>query len=211
MQSKKNKASRQRRRQAPIDNVVGGATEQSVIGAVKALVPQNRIVRRVLVGTNTISTNGSGYTTVVTSIGQSNTVNSTPLWANYSSSALEYRVEAVEVDWFPIVTDITSFTNPPSCVYACGTWSSGLAPSTVAAVLQSPNGKAVSGIRPFKTVASAKGNSDAQLWTPTSSSIPAADSFGVALSDMGTVPAGPATQAVLRAIAKFIVAFRSLD
>jgi hypothetical protein len=176
----------------------------------RSLTKETRIFRKVLGNTGNIPTNGSGYLGVVPVAG-SNAVTSCATWSTISITALEYRVIGMECEFFPVVNTATSYATPPPAMIMTCDYSAGLAPSTVATVLEGPRAKVVNGYRPFRLAASAKGFPPAMLWTATSASIVTANTYGFVIADQGAIPAGPIAQNVLRFVVRYIVEFRSLD
>jgi hypothetical protein len=168
-----------------------------------------RIVKKVLCQSSTLSTSAGGYV-VEQAVTGSNAVSVAGTWSAISANFLEYRVIGLEVKFFPIVNAQTSFTTPPPCMLALAAYSSGYAPTTYQQVAEGPTAKIVNALRPFSFNATAKGNSNAMLWTATNATIAAANVFGVIIASDSTVPAGPVTQAVIRWTVRYLVEFRSL-
>jgi hypothetical protein len=176
----------------------------------RALTKESRIFRKVLGNVGNIPTGVTGFLGVVPVAG-SNAVTSCPSWSTISLTALEYRVIGMECDFFPVVNTATSYATPPPAMILTCDYSSGLAPSTVGAVLEGPRAKMFNGFRPFRLAASAKGFPPAMLWTATNASITSANTYGFVIADQGAIPAGPISQNVLRFTVRYIVEFRSLD
>lgn len=185
-------------------------TDVAVPRLMSSLTPDVRILRRVLCTAGTVSTNVSGYTGVLAVINSSQ-VTSCPGWSTVSGSAQEYRVAAIEVEFFPVMNSNVSFSNPPPALLAACTYSSGTAPSAFQQVAEGPNSSYGSAMVRFKKCATYKGFNDGQLWTAIGNTISSTYTYGVAIADPQTVPAGPASQVVMRTLIKFLLELRKLD
>jgi hypothetical protein len=145
------------------------------------------------------------------STGASNAVQAAPNWSAFSMAALEYRVIGIEMDFFPVnVVNTVASADPPAFMVT-GTWSSGVAPTVLASIMEGANGKVHSGFRPFRATASAKGNNDALLWTSINAAIPSSEAYGIVMGGTATAPGAPATAVMYRTITRWVVQFRTLQ
>jgi hypothetical protein len=170
---------------------------------------ENRVFRRLLSESGTLTTGAGGYVGLVQVIGTNN-ITSAGSWGSYAAVALEYRVRAIEVTFIPVVNAQTNFTTPVPCMLAVGVYSSGLVPSTYPGVAEGPNSSIHNALRPFKKSAEAKNFPNSLFWTAVGSAIATANTYGIVAVDPATVPAGPATTVFMRFTARFLVEFRSL-
>jgi len=175
-----------------------------------SFTPETRILRRVLCTAGTLTTNVSGYLGVLAVINSSQ-VTSCPGWSTVSGSAQEYRVAAIEVEFFPVMNSNVSFSNPPPALVVACTYSSGTAPSAFQQVAEGPNSSAFSALARAKKATSYKGFNDGQLWTAIGNTIASTYTYGISVADPGTVPAGPASQVVMRTLIRFLLELRKLD
>jgi len=172
--------------------------------------PNGRIIRRVLATAGTVTTNVSGYLGVL-AVANSSQVTSCPGWSTVSGSAQEYRVPAIEIQFFPVMNSNVSFSNPPPALIVCCTYSSGTAPSAFQQVAEGPNSSAHSAMTTWRKSSTFQGFNDGQLWTAIGNTIASTYTYGISVADPATVPAGPASQIVMRTLIKFLVELRSLD
>lgn len=187
--------------------------QDQVPRAIHFVQREARTYRRILGNQGYVTTAASGYVGLKAICG-SDTVVLCADWAACVTTALEYRVLGIEVNFFPIYSDVpasTTLTAPPPAMYMLCAFSGGYVPSNLDQVIAGPGAKACWGLRPFKFSASAKGNKDAMLWTATSTTITSAEKYGVYLTDQAYAPAGPVTGVVLRYCVRYLVEFRSLD
>jgi len=172
-----------------------------------------RVYRRVLGNQGYVDTGVSGYVGLK-AIAGSDTVVLCADWSACATTALEYRVLGLEIEFFPVqncTPAASTATAPPPCMYMLCAFSGGFVPSNLDQVIAGPGAKSCWGQRPFKFSASAKGNKDAMLWTATSTSIVSAEKYGVYLTDQAYAPAAGVSTRVLRYTVKYLVEFRSLD
>jgi hypothetical protein len=169
-----------------------------------------RLIKRVMGHQGTVLTGAGGYTSLFPLCASSG-VTVCSDWSTAAANALEYRVLAIEVNYFPIVNTTSTFTAPAPCMWLVCGYSSGLVPANLDQVVGGPGFKAFNGLRPWKFAVSSKGNNDAQLWTQTNVSIVAAESFGICMSDQATAPAGPVSQTIGRFAIRYLTEFRSID
>jgi len=188
----------------------GPRTDVTVHRLMTTLVPERRIIRRVLATAGTVTTNVSGYLGVL-AVANSSQVTSCPGWSTVAGSAQEYRVPAIEVEFFPIMSANIPFSNPPPAVVAACSYSSGTAPSAFQQVAEGPNSTLHSAMTRWRKTANFKGFNDGQLWTAIANTISSTYTYGIAVADPATVPAGPASQVVMRYVVKFLLELRSLD
>jgi len=188
----------------------GPSEDKRVHALMLRTMPQGRTLRRVLCTAGTLTTNVSGYLGVL-AVSNSSQVTSCPGWSTVASSAQEYRVPAIEIEFFPIMNANVSFSNPPPALVASCSYSSGTAPSAFQQVAEGPNSSVHSSMTHWKKTATFQGFKDGQLWTAIANTISSTYTYGFAVADPATIPAGPASQVVMRYVVKFLLELRSLD
>jgi hypothetical protein len=188
--------------------VLNAPAVEAVPQIIRMLNKEVRLWRRVLAHSGSFSTAGTGFLGV-TAVTGSNAMSNSTDWTTVSELALEYRVLGIECEFFPVLNAQGSYTTPAPPCYALCAYSSGLAPSTVDSILVGAQAKIVSGHRPFKFSASAKGFMDGLSWTPCNATVSSTNTYGVYITDLPSGIAGPATTKVLLATFKYLVELRS--
>jgi hypothetical protein len=188
--------------------VLNAPTVESVPRIIRMLNKEVRLWRRVLAHSGSFSTAASGFVGV-TAVTGSNAMSNSTDWTTVSELALEFRVLGIECEFFPILNAQTSYTTPAPPCYALCAYSSGLAPSTVDSILVGAQARIVSGHKPFKFSASAKGFMDGLSWTPCNATISSTNTYGIYLTDLASGIAGPVSTKVLLVTFKYLVELRS--
>lgn len=174
-----------------------------------------RTWQRVLVlDSTTITTSAGGFIlpTAISSAG----VSSATSFTAHAALALEYRVRAMEIEFYPLINSVSSaVAAPPPVIWSCN-WSSGNVPVSVAGISEGANGRRHNGRMPFIVSASfgpennRKGFIDGQTYCSTGSSISSVNSYGISFCDQNVAPAGPASTVVFRLSQRWLVEYRSL-
>lgn len=205
MSSKKKKERHVQVPRDPISREYG-----SVVRSMERVQSRVASVHRVFSTFGTVSTNASGYVALVQV--DSTSVTGTTDWS-LANRYTEYRIKSIRVRWFPIVTETQSATTtylvipPPgpivAAVYANSAgYGSAALRGNGAEVQFFPATRIVD-----KTVDS-KGYPDAQLWTPTNSTVAADSRFGMELSDFGYGPTSAVSTPYYRSFVQYLVELR---
>jgi hypothetical protein len=209
-QNRRSQKERSGGRQSAVQLASWAPASSQVPRLMKSLTQEARIFRKVLAHNGLVATASTGFV-VPQAITGSNAVTSAASWTTVSATALEYRVVALELFFFPVINAQTGLTLPPPAFLAVSAYSSGLSPGTFDQIAEAPGAKFVDGHKPFRFAVGAKGLPDALMYTPTNASIVASSSFGVQISDQGSAPAGPVSTTIYKWVCQYLVEFRSLD
>ncbi len=166
--------------------------------------------RRMGGGTGTIAT-GAGGTIATATLCSSQSAST--LCSDFASAAnmyTQYRVVAMLVELFPYLRANTTAKEVTPCACVC-MFSAGLGATTFAGALDTTGSKLISGYDRGRFVVNygdlKTGDRDAQLWTPTNTSVAAAESYGLQIIDNGV--ATTATTNVWRYITWYLIEFRT--
>lgn len=163
-------------------------------------------VRRICSAGQAVSTTAGGII-AVTTLASSGAVSALSDFTPSAALFLEYRVRGMKVTWCP-VWKVNAVSGAPPPMYAVAAFSSGLAGTTFQQALDSTGCKIVSGYDKFVAEATYKGNKDAQLWTPTTAAVTAAETYGLWIVSESTYAAS-ASLAIGYFVAEYIVEFRT--
>jgi hypothetical protein len=172
----------------------GGAQRSDgrvVIAEFKLANSINRIFTKRIVAFGAIQTSGAGFLAAST-LANSNGVNAIGDFSAVAGIYSNYRVKAIRctvLPFFPVNT--TAVVVPPTI--AVVPFRSGLVPSTYQQFTESSEVRLCSGFKGYVFETSNKGYLDGRLWTPTSSSIASADSYGLLAMGATGVASTPTT------------------
>jgi hypothetical protein len=163
-------------------------------------------VRRVTT-LGTLSTNASGF--VAAKQYQSSGVTGTNAWGGLAGRFLEYRVKAIRIRILPLAN--MNYANgtvvPPVGLFAAD-MKAGVGYANAAARADGANLRLYRGYGVMDLTCDWQGYPDAHLWTPTTTAIAAAETYGVEIGDMGIAPASAASTVYFRVLEEYEVEFR---
>jgi hypothetical protein len=167
------------------------------------------VVRRMaLLGT--LATNGSGF--IAATQYQSSGVTSCYDWSGMSGRYLEYRVRAIRIRIYPLANmNYANGTVVPPVMILAADIKAGVGFVNASALACGANLRVFRGYgthEPIDITTDWEGYPDAHLWTGTSGSIAATDTFGVQLQDSATAPASAASTVYFRVLQEYVVEFR---
>lgn len=181
---------------------------RSVIRELDNVAYKNTLYLRKITSSSVLATNGSGFIPIST-LASSASVSGLSDFSSAAGLYLEYRVKAMKAMLFPInAVNISGVSAPPAALTTFN-FSSGVAAVTYQQALDSSGSKTWSGYKPIVATNDYKGNKDAQLWTPTTAAVTAAEAYGIAVSDSGVAPASPVSTTMFRVVTEYLVEFRS--
>lgn len=163
---------------------------------------------RRITGSSVIATNGSGFIPIST-IASSGLVSGLSDFANIAGLYLEYRVRGMKATLMPIFAVNISGVAPSPAMLCTAFFSSGLAATTWQQAIDSSGAKLHSGYRTITAEVDWSGNKDAQLWTPSTSAVTSAETYGIFITDSGVAPASQLSTTYFRLVAEYLVEFRS--
>lgn len=169
------------------------------------------ITMRVLTTSSTVSTSGAGF--IATANFNASSVTGANDWSNISARYKEYRVKAMRLRWWPLVTVAQCATSTYTVVPAPGPIVAAVTHNNVGYTNFAArcSGTEVRVFDPCEKVEYSVDNRafpDAKLWTATSNTIPAEQSFGIEISDPGSAPASAFSTVYYRMILQYVVEFR---
>lgn len=164
----------------------------------------NRIFSKRIVGTNVVTSNGSGLI-VATTMASSNSVTSVGDFGSVAAIYSNYRVKAMRLTAKPFYkVNTTAVVVSP--MIAVIPFRSGLVPTTFANFTESSECRYCSGYEGYVFETSNKGYPDGKLWHPTNAVISSADSYGIAVMGQNYV-AGTASTNVWYLSVEYLIEF----
>ncbi len=145
-------------------------------------------IRRVMcLADQSLSTSVAGIIPA-TGLCGSNTATATPDWASATAMWSSFRVHRIKLEWQPAFVVNTTAVTVPAGIYVIPFYG-GVTPSTVAGFADSSGVRYVSGYKggtftvDFLTMAK---DGDSHLWTPTNTTIPTSEQYGIAVMGQST-------------------------
>ncbi len=145
-------------------------------------------VRRVMcLADQGLSTSVAGIVPA-TGLCSSNTATATPDWASATAMWSSFRVHRIKLEWLPAFPVNTTAITVPASLYLIPFYG-GVVPTTLAGFADSSGVRMVSGYRggtftvDFLTMAK---DGDSHLWTPTNTTIPTPEQYGIAVMGQST-------------------------
>lgn len=183
--------------------------QQRVERLYKQLHVDKHIYRRwVAAAENNIST-GAGGLVALTTVANAASISATPDFASLATLYTAYRCLAIRVQilpFYPVTTYSAAGVIVMPVVVAYFPWQANNVPTTFAQA-QDVNGvKMISGFKGGVITNSYNGDTDAHLWTPTSSAIGGGEQFGI--SCIGTATSATASTVVHKVLVDYLVEFR---
>ncbi len=167
------------------------------------------IYRRWMSGTVTTVSTGAGGVVALTTLANAASAQASPDFSSLAALYTAYRVRAIRVEVFPILTapgwNGASLAIRPA-VIACFPWTSNTVPTTYQQALDVTGLKLVSGYSRGVIQTSYKGDPDAHLWTGTGSAIGSSEQFGISCIGTSTTAENNAT--VWNVVPQYLVEFR---
>lgn len=153
-------------------------------------------VRRVMcLADQSLSTSVAGII-AATGLCSSNTATVTPDWTSATAMWSSFRVHRIKIQWEPAYPVNTTAITVPAALWMIPFYG-GVVPTTIAGFADSSGVRQVSGYRggtmtvDFLTMAK---DGDSHLWTPTNTTIPTSEQYGLAV--MGSATASTASTLV---------------
>jgi hypothetical protein len=183
--------------------------ERAIVRRMDNTQAQTMIVRRILTTSSVISTSGAGFIAATTVA--SSDVTGANDWSSFASRYGAYRVKAIRLRLFPIVTVSqaaagVAVTPPPGPILVAVV-KNGRAYTNFASKCSGADAEWFGVCEKVDKSVDWRANPDAHLWTDVATTIPAEQRFGLEYSDPGSAPASAATTQYFRSIVQFEAEF----
>lgn len=134
-----------------------------------------------------ISTNGAGVIPAG-GIVSSNTATLCADWASCQNLYSSFRVKRIKIEWLPAFMVNTTAVTVPALIYMVPFYG-GVAPTTIPGFADSSGVRLQSGYRGGKMTVdylTMDKDGDSHLWTPTNTTVPASEQFGISIMSTAT-------------------------
>ncbi len=185
-------------------------TEQQAVDRLyRTIHVEKRTLKRWVAASELTLSTGAGGLLALTTVANAASVSATPDFASLATLYTAYRVHAIRVQLFPfypVTTYSAAGVIVQPVVVAYFPWMANNVPTTFAQAQDVSGVKFVPGYKGAIVTTSFRGDTDAHLWTPTSSAIGSGEQFGI--SCIGSATAATANNPVHKALVDYLVEFR---
>jgi hypothetical protein len=207
--SQRSRTSRPRAASSRKQVTVASETRRDLRAFGKVNASERIVTRRICAAATNISTTAGGLL-LATTLASSSAASAASDFASYAALFTSYRVKAVKttlLPYFPVplFNGVGTVVVPPSI--ASSEFRGGLGGATYQSIADGAKSRFLSGYKSYALTADYSKDNDAQLWTPTTSAIPAAESYGILA--MGTATAATANTAIWVANPEYLIEFRA--